>query len=219
MLGFNWTIIWNSLPFLLQGAVVTIQISVFAILLGLLVGAILGLFSVSHVRPLVSFAWAYVQFFRGSPLLVQILWIYFGLPAIGIDLPAFWAGVLALGLNSAGYQAEIVRGGIESIDRGQVDAADSIGMSRAQTLLLVLGPQAVRRVVPGLTNELTSLVKSSSLLAAISIVELTHAGQSIIARTYAPFELYFAVAMLYLLLVSMLAYGSRSLEKRVFVNY
>jgi His/Glu/Gln/Arg/opine family amino acid ABC transporter permease subunit len=219
LFGLDWSIIWRNLGFLLQGAVVTVQISVLAILLGLVLGAILGLFSVSRVRALTALSWGYVQFFRGSPLLVQILWIYFGLPVFGIDLPAFWAGVVALGLNSAGYQAEVVRGGIESVDRGQVDAADAMGFSRAQTLLLILGPQAVRRVIPGITNELTSLVKSSSLLAAISIVELTHAGQSIIARTYAPFEIYFAVALLYVVIVGVLAYASRVVERRIAVNY
>ena len=219
MFGLKWGIIWANLPFLLQGAVVTIEVSALAIVLGLLLGAILGLFSVSHVKPLMVFSWAYVQFFRGSPLLVQILLIYFGLPGIGISLSAFWAGVLALGLNSAGFQAELVRGGIESIDHGQVDAATSIGLSRVQTLLLILAPQAVRRIIPGLTNELTALVKSSSLLASIAIFELTHAGQAVIARTYAPFEIYIAIALLYLVMVVVLSHGTRLLEHRVLVNY
>jgi His/Glu/Gln/Arg/opine family amino acid ABC transporter permease subunit len=219
VLGLNWGIIWDSLPLLLSGVVVTIELSALAIVFGLLLGGTLGLFSVSNVKALKSLSWGYVQFVRGSPLLVQIVWIYYGLPGLGITLPAFWAGVLALGLNSAGYQAEIVRAGVESIDRGQVDAADSMGLSRIQTLLRILVPQAIRRVVPGLTNELTALVKSSSLLASISIFELTHAGQAIVARTYAPFEIYLAIALGYLVIVTSLAYVSGALEKRVFVNY
>jgi polar amino acid transport system permease protein len=160
-----------------------------------------------------------VQFIRGTPLLIQIFLIYFGLPAVGINLPAFWSGVIALGLNSGGFQAEIVRAGIESIDRGQTEAARSIGMSRFKTLVFILVPQTIRRVLPPVTNELITLTKSSSLLSAIAALELTHAGQLIIARTFAPFEIYAAVAVIYLALVAVLSRGSAFLEKRVFVNY
>jgi len=162
---------------------------------------------------------AYVFVFRGTPLLVQIFLIYFGLPALGINVPAYWSGVIALGLNSGGFQAEIVRAGIESIDRGQSEAARSIGMSRFQTLIFILVPQTVRRVIPPLTNELITLTKSSSLLSAIAVLELTHAEQAIIARTFAPFEIYAAVAVMYLLLIAVLSRGSALLERRVFVNY
>ena len=160
-----------------------------------------------------------MQFIRGTPLLVQIFLIYFGLPALGINVPAYWSGVIALGLNSGGFQAEIVRAGIESIDRGQSEAARSIGMSRFQTLMFILVPQTIRRVIPPLTNELITLVKSSSLLSAIAALELTHAGQLIIARTFAPFEIYAAVALIYLVIVSLLSRASALLERRVFVNY
>jgi His/Glu/Gln/Arg/opine family amino acid ABC transporter permease subunit len=218
-LGLDLRIVANNLPLLLNGAVVTVQVSILAILFGLVLGAFFGLFSVSHSPSLRAISWGYVQFFRGTPLLVQVLWIYFGLGGLGLDVPAFWAGVIALGLNSGGYQAEIVRAGIESIDRGQTDAASAIGLSRIKTLLLILVPQAVRRVIPPLTNELISLVKSSSLLAAISLFELTHSGQAIIARTFAPFEIYAAVAMMYLLIVAVLSRFSTFLEQRVFINY
>jgi polar amino acid transport system permease protein len=194
-------------------------VSVLAILFGLVLGWLLGLAAVSGVTVLRVLTAAYVQFIRGTPLLVQIFLIYFGLPAVGLDIPAFWSGVIALGLNSGGFQAEIVRAGIESIDRGQTEAARSIGMSHVQTLVLILVPQTVRRVIPPLTNELITLTKSSSLLSAIAALELTHAGQLIIARTFAPFEIYAAVAVLYLVLVALLSRGSALLEKRVFVNY
>jgi His/Glu/Gln/Arg/opine family amino acid ABC transporter permease subunit len=216
---FDFRLIVDSIPFLLKGAVYTVQVSVLAILFGLVLGWLLGLAAVSGVRVLRLLTAAYVQFIRGTPLLVQIFLIYFGLPAVGIDIPAFWSGVIALGLNSGGFQAEIVRAGIESIDRGQTEAARSIGMSHFQTLVLILVPQTVRRVIPPLTNELITLTKSSSLLSAIAALELTHAGQLIIARTFAPFEIYAAVAVLYLVLVALLSRGSTLLEKRVFVNY
>ena len=216
---FDFALIVQGIPFLLRGAVYTVQVSVLAIVFGLALGWLLGLAAVSGVPALSAVSWAYVQFIRGTPLLIQIFLIYFGLPAVGINLPAFWSGVIALGLNSGGFQAEIVRAGIESIDRGQTEAARSIGMSRFQTLLFILVPQTIRRVLPPLTNELITLVKSSSLLSAIAALELTHAGQLIIARTFAPFEIYAAVALIYLVMVSVLSRASALLEKRVFVNY
>jgi His/Glu/Gln/Arg/opine family amino acid ABC transporter permease subunit len=216
---FDFALIIESVPFLLRGAVYTIQVSVLAIVFGLVLGWLLGLAAVSGVAVLRAVTSAYVQFIRGTPLLVQIFLIYFGLPALGLNIPAFWSGVIALGLNSGGFQAEIVRAGIESIDRGQTEAARSIGMSRFQTLGFILVPQTVRRVIPPLTNELITLTKSSSLLSAIAALELTHAGQLIIARTFAPFEIYAAVAVIYLVMIGVLSRASALLEKRVFVNY
>jgi polar amino acid transport system permease protein len=216
---FDFALIVQSIPFLLRGAVYTVQVSVLAIVFGLALGWLLGLAAVSGVPALSAVSWAYVQFIRGTPLLIQIFLIYFGLPAVGINVPAFWSGVIALGLNSGGFQAEIVRAGIESIDRGQTEAARSIGMSRFKTLVFILVPQTIRRVLPPVTNELITLTKSSSLLSAIAALELTHAGQLIIARTFAPFEIYAAVAVIYLALVAVLSRGSAFLEKRVFVNY
>ena len=216
---FDFALILESVPFLVKGAVYTVQVSVLAIVFGLVLGWAFGLIAVSGVRWLRAIAWAYVQFIRGTPLLVQIFLIYFGLPVLGVNIPAYWSGVIALGLNSGGFQAEIVRAGIESIDRGQTEAARSIGMSSLQTLLFILVPQTVRRVIPPLTNELITLTKSSSLLSAIAVLELTHAGQAVIARTFAPFEIYAAVAVLYLILIAVLSRGSALLERRVFVNY
>jgi polar amino acid transport system permease protein len=216
---FDVKLIIDSMPFLLRGAAYTVQVSVLAIVFGLVLGWVLGLASVSGIAPLKAITWCYVQFIRGTPLLVQIFLIYFGLAALGISLPAFWSGVIALGLNSGGFQAEIVRAGIESIDRGQTEAARSIGMSRGQTLIFILVPQTIRRVIPPLTNELITLMKSSSLLSAIAALELTHAGQLIIARTFAAFEIYAAVALIYLVMVSVLSRCSTLLERRVFVNY
>jgi len=216
---FDFALILESVPFLARGAVYTVEVSVLAIAFGLVLGWLLGLAAVSGVGWLRAITWAYVQFIRGTPLLVQIFLIYFGLPAFGLDIPAFWSGVIALGLNSGGFQAEIVRAGIESIDRGQTEAARSIGMSGFQALVFILVPQTIRRVIPPLTNELITLTKSSSLLSAIAALELTHAGQLIIARTFAPFEIYAAVAVMYLILIAILSRGSALLERRVFVNY
>jgi len=149
---FDLGLIVDSVPFLLRGAVYTVQVSVLAIAFGLVLGWLFGLASVSGVAALRAVTGCYVQFIRGTPLLVQIFLIYFGLPVLGLNLPAYWSGVIALGLNSGGFQAEIVRAGIESIDRGQTEAARSIGMSRFQTLVFILVPQTIRRVLPPLTN-------------------------------------------------------------------
>ena len=135
---FDFALIFESVPFLARGAVYTVEVSVLAIAFGLVLGWLLGLAAVSGVGWLRAITWAYVQFIRGTPLLVQIFLIYFGLPAFGLDIPAFWSGVIALGLNSGGFQAEIVRAGIESIDRGQTEAARSIGMSGFQALVFIL---------------------------------------------------------------------------------
>ena len=149
---FDFRLIVESIPFLLKGAVYTVQVSILAIAVGLVLGWLFGVAAVSGVTVLRIITFGYVQFIRGTPLLVQIFLIYFGLPALGINVPAYWSGVIALGLNSGGFQAEIVRAGIESIDRGQSEAARSIGMSRFQTLIFILVPQTVRRVIPPLTN-------------------------------------------------------------------
>jgi His/Glu/Gln/Arg/opine family amino acid ABC transporter permease subunit len=215
----RWDVAWDNLPFLLGAVVNTIEVSVASIVLGLVIGWLLGLFSVSHTSWLKRLTFGYVQFFRGTPLLVQILLVYFGIAGLGLNLSAFQAGVLALGLNTGAYTAEIVRGAIESIDTGQTDAANSIGLSRLDTMLLILLPQAVRRSVPGVTNELVSLVKASSLLAVIGMLELTHAGQMTIARTFTPFEIYIEVALIYLMLTAVLSVGTQYLERNVFVNY
>jgi His/Glu/Gln/Arg/opine family amino acid ABC transporter permease subunit len=212
---FDFGLIVESVPFLVRGAVYTVQVSVLAIVFGLVLGWMLGLAAVSGVRWLRAITWAYVQFIRGTPLLVQIFLIYFGLPALGINIPAYWSGVIALGLNSAGFQAEIVRAGIESIDRGQTEAARSIGMSGFQTLLFILVPQTVRRVIPPLTNELITLTKSSSLLSVISVYELTRAGQAIISVHFVPFEIYGLLALYYYVIITALAWLSRQIERRL----
>jgi polar amino acid transport system permease protein len=212
-------VVWQNLPFLLNAAITTLQVSAISILIGLVLGATFGLFSVTHSRALRWFTWGYVQLFRGTPLLVQILIIYFGLAGLGLKLTAFWAGVLALSVNAGAYSAEIVRAALDSVDRGQTDAANSIGLSRLETLLVILLPQAVRRAIPGVTNEMVALVKASSLLAVIGTLELTHAGQIVIARTFTPFEIYIAVGVIYLIIVAALSRVSTYLEKQVFVNY
>ena len=141
--------------------------------------------------------------------------MYFALPVIGVNLPEFWAGVIALGLNAAGFIAETVRAGVSAIEKGQAEAARSIGMRHTQVLFHILLPQSLRAIVPPATNELITLVKGSALLSVISVYELTRAGQAIIAVHFAPFEIYIMIALYYYFTISSLAWFSRWLERRL----
>ena len=215
MTGFDWSVVWYALPYLLQGAVVTIEVSACAMVVGTIVGLVCGLVSVSHLSVLRAIVRAYVYFVRGTPALVQIFFVYFALPRIGLELSSFWSGVAALAFNAGGFMAEIVRAGLLSIDTGQTEAAMAIGMTERQTIWHILFPQSLRRITPPLTNELITLVKSSSLLSVISITELTRSAQVIIAQRFTPFELYAELAVAYLILISALSQISEFVERRL----
>jgi arginine/lysine/histidine/glutamine transport system substrate-binding/permease protein len=199
-------VFWQSLPILLNGALVTLQLALISGLLGLISGSLMGIIRLSTIKPLRFLARAYIDFFRGTPLLVQIFMIYFGLPAIfqeigfNLTLNRFIAGVVALSLNSAAYIAEVVRGGIESIENGQTEAAKSLGLNPLQTMIYVIFPQAFRRMIPPLGNEFISLLKDTSLVAVIGFEELFRKGQLIVSENYRAFEIYAAVAVIYLCL-------------------
>ena len=214
-MAFDWGLVEKSVPLLGTGLLMTLKISSLAMLIGLVLGGMLGLASMSRFAPARWFVRAYVDFIRGTPLLIQIFLVYFALPVIGINLPEFWAGVIALALNAAGFLAEIFRGGLGSIEKGQAEAARSIGMRHHQILLHVLLPQSLRAVVPPATNELITLVKGSALLSVISVYELTRAGQAVIAVHFAPFEIFVLIALYYYLTVSVLAWLSRWLERKL----
>ncbi len=211
----DWDIILQSIPLLAEGVIVTLQVSALSAVLGLALGVIFGLGSLSRsgfVRWLVL---AYVDFIRGTPLLIQIFLVFFALPMIGIRFDEFWAGVVALSLNAAAFVAEVVRGGVGSIEKGQSEAAKSVGMRHRQVLVYILLPQAYRQMVPPLTNELISLVKNSSLLSVISVYELTRAGQAIISVHFVPFEIYTLLALYYYVLIKALSWVSVRLERRL----
>jgi His/Glu/Gln/Arg/opine family amino acid ABC transporter permease subunit len=192
-----------------------LQISALAMVLGSIVGIICGFLLLSELTPLKWLVRAYVYFVRGTPALVQIFLVYFALPVVGIDIPAFWGAVVALGFNAGGFIAEIVRAGLQSIDMGQTEAAKAIGMTHRQTLRHILFPQSLRRITPPLTNELITLVKGSSLLSAISIYELTRSTQLIISQKFTPFELYALLAVFYLIIISVLCKISEYIEARL----
>jgi His/Glu/Gln/Arg/opine family amino acid ABC transporter permease subunit len=213
--GFDWGAIWYAAPYMLKGALVTLEISACAMVLATLVGVAMGLVSVSDLNVLKALVRVYVYFIRGTPALVQIFLVYFALPRIGLELSAFMSGVVALAFNSAGFIAEIVRAGLQSIDAGQNEAALSIGMTGRQSILYILLPQSLRRITPPMTNELITLVKTSSLLSVISVFELTRSAQVIIAERFVPFELYFALAVYYLVMITALSWFSEYVEARL----
>jgi polar amino acid transport system permease protein len=214
-MSIDWGIIELAIPLLLHGLWTTLRICLLAILLGSLLGFALGLAVFSRFTAVRLAVRTYVDFVRGTPLLIQIFLVYFALPGIGINLSEFWAGVTALSLNAGGFIGEIVRAGISSVERGQAEAARSIGMTGRQVLIHILLPQSMRPIVPPLTNELVNLIKGSALLSVISVYELTRAGQAIISTHFVPFEIYFLIALYYYVVISGVAFLSRQLERRL----
>lgn len=215
MNAFDWGVIWYAIPYLLQGAVVTLEISALAMIFGTFIGISAGLLSLSDLKLVTLLVRAYVYFVRGTPALVQVFLVYFALPEFGLELSSFWSGVVALSFNAGGFIAEIVRSGLQSIEAGQTEAAKAIGMTNRQSILYILLPQSLRRITPPLTNEMIALVKSSSLLSVISIGELTRAAQAIIAAKFTPFELYALLAVFYLVIISALSKLSEYVEARL----
>ena len=191
----DWDIIKMAIPLLAEGLTVTLYVSFFAGIIGTFAGIILGLLSLSNIKPLELFIRIYVDFVRGTPLLIQIFLVFFALPVIGIKFNEIWAGVAALAFNLAGYTAEIVRGSVGAVEKGQAEAAKGIGMTREKILVYILLPQAARQMVPPFTNELITMIKSSSLLSVISVYELTRSGQAIISVHFVPFEIYGLLAL------------------------
>jgi His/Glu/Gln/Arg/opine family amino acid ABC transporter permease subunit len=211
----DWAIMAEAIPQLFLGLWATVRICALAMVLGSLLGIVAGVSLLSRPPLLRWLAATYVDIIRGTPLLIQLLLIYFALPAVGVRLSEFWAGVMALSINAGGFIAEAVRGAIGAIDSGQSEAAKSIGMTRGETLRLILLPQAARAFLPPMTNELISLVKGSAILSVISVYELTRSGQAIIATYFAPVEIYLLLAAFYYVLISAISHGSRFLERRM----
>ena len=214
-MGIQWDLIREAIPLMAIGLLATLKISGLAIVFGTVLGFVFGLLSVGPLVPLRLMVRAYVDFIRGTPLLIQIFLVYFALPVIGINLTEFWTGVLALSLNAAAFIAEIVRGAIGAIEQGQTEAAKSIGMRQLQILVHILFPQIYRPVIPPLTNELITLIKSSSILSVIAVYELTRSGQVIISLHFRPFEIYAMIAIYYYIVVTFFAWVTRKMERRI----
>ncbi|MBD2137890.1 ABC transporter permease subunit [Anabaena sp. FACHB-1237] len=212
-------VILSSLPSLFQGVLVTLKLALISIFFGLITGSLIGIFRLSAIKPVGLLARIYIDFFRGTPLLVQLFMIYFGIPAIcqqlnfTLSFNPLLAGIIALTLNSAAYIGEIVRAGIQSIDKGQTEAAKSLGLHPIQIMQYIIFPQALRRMIPPLGNEFISLLKDTSLVAVIGYEELFRKGQLIVADNYRAFEIYASIAVIYLFLTIIFSQLFSKLEK------
>lgn len=213
--GFQ-TIISGEYPrLLLSGLCLTLAVSACALLVSVVVGTALGAVRVLRVPVLGALGNGYVEVVRGIPLIVLLSVVYYGLPALGLTLEGFPAAVLALGLYSAAYTSEIVRGGLTSVPAGQTEAARSLGLSRAQALRFVVLPQAWRVALPALGNEFVSLILGSSLASAVTLQELFSQGRYITNATYRQFEVYAVLAVMYFFLTFTLTRAVRALERRL----
>jgi polar amino acid transport system permease protein len=207
---------WNNLKFMANGAYYTITMSVTAIIISVVVGLLVTLPGLSKKRGWRMFNRTYVEMVRSVPVLVLILWVYYGLPALsGITLNVFWAGVFALALSDSAFQAEVFRAGIQSISRGQYEAAQSISLNYRDTMRYVILPQAIRRILPALGNQLVYMMKMSSLVSVIGLQELTRAANELVVTEYRPLEIYTILVLEYLVLILIVSAGVRWLERRL----
>lgn len=200
---------------ILKGGLITVELTLLAIVMGAFLGLILALCRISRNKILNSLAWLYIWFFRGTPMLMQILFIYFGLPMINKNLAidAFPAAVIALGINSAAYLAEIIRAAIQSIDKGQMEAAKALGMSYNQAMFRIIVPQSYRRLIPPVGNELIMLLKDSSLVSVIGTTELLRTAR-LQANATGNAVYYIPAAIIYLLLTTVFTIIFQKLEKK-----
>ena len=210
--GLDIAFMAEILPKLIKGAVLTLELSILCVVLSSLAGLLFGSARVLGPRWLRRLVQAYVDVIRGVPPITIIALAYFGLPEIGLALDEYWTGVLALTLVGGGYAVEILRAAIESLGKGQSEAAAALGLSRLQTYRLVLLPQSLRLVIPPLTNELANLIKASSLLSVISVNELAKTGNDLIFQHFVVIEVLLEVTLLYLLIIGGLDLLSRWLE-------
>lgn len=212
---FSLKALLYALPFLSRGIGLTVTITVLAVLFGTLIGLLVGLCRLSSFKPLSWLATVYVELVRGTPILVQLYIVYFGLPQIGISLPQVPAAIVALALNSGAYVSEIVRAGILSVGKKQSEAAYALGLSGNQTMRLVVLPQAIRVMIPPLGNEFVTMIKESSLASVIGAQELIKQAQFTTSRTYQVFSTYIGVALIYFCLTSVTTFILRRVERRV----
>ena len=214
-MDFSFKVILHNLPYLVDAAKWTVLISVAGMAISILLGIIICAARISRNAWLRRAAAVYISFFRGVPLLVQLLMFFYMLPHIGIDLPAIVAAILAVGMCSAAYTAEILRGALQAIPAGQTEAADALGISPVWLWCRILVPQALRMGMPSLINELILLVKVSSLASVVGIGELTRVAQNITGQTYRPLEIYIAAAAIYFVINLVISQLGRLAERRL----
>ncbi len=202
-------------PHFLEAALLTIELSVLTAILGLVCGSLGAAGRLSRFKTLRVMAATYVSIFRGTPALIQLFLLYFGGPQIGIQLDAFEAGVIGLGVNIGAYMTETIRGAIVAVHKGQAEAARTLGLGHWQSMRYVVLPQAFRLMVRPLGVNINALIKGTALVAAISVVELTYTAQRFIGSTYKPFEMFILAGILYMVIIYVVAQGVRWLDRKV----
>lgn len=217
-MNLNYTIVYNKLPILFQGALITLEVSLFALLIGMIFGLIGALFRISNNRVLNFIGFVYVWIIRGTPLMVQLFILYFGLPQVGIKLSSMAAGILGLSINTGAYISEILRAGIQAIDKGQMEAAQSLGMSYSKAMTRIIAPQAIKISIPPLVNQFIMTLKNSSIASLVTITELLRTGEQLIYTTFRSFEVYTTIAVIYLIMNSIFMIIANQLERRMAIK-
>ena len=211
---WQWQLIWDFRQVFVRGMEVTVMLTWWALMIGVVLGLMLGMLRSSKRAPLRAPAALYIEFFRSTPVLVQLVWIYYSLPILtGLQLGNIASVAVGLGLHAAAYFAEIFRAGIASIDRGQTDAAKSIGMSYLQMMRRIVMPQAVRRMIPPFINEFATLIKLTTLGSVLAVYELLHESNNLINNTYRPLEIYTALAVAFAVIIYPFIWLSQRLER------
>ena len=223
----NWEVIIKWLPRLAQGATLTLELVAIAVIAGLILAIPLGIARASRHWPVRTLPYAYIFFFRGTPLLVQLFLVYYGLAQFDAVRASslwpylrdpFWCAVITMTLHTAAYIAEILRGAIQAVPPGEVEAARALGMSKWKALFYIVLPRAARIGLPAYSNEVILMLKASALASTVTLLELTGMARTIIARTYLPVEIFFAAGMFYLVMTFVLVQGFRLLEKLLRVD-
>lgn len=210
---WNFDVIWQYRGVYWNGAQTTLAISFLSLFFAMILGLIVGIARQSKLLVVSITASWYVEIIRDTPLLVQIVWIYYCLPIlVGIDMTAFWSFVATISVHFSAYMAEIIRAGIASIDKGQTDAAKVLGLTHFQAMKRIVLPQAYRRMLPPLVNNFADMIKMSSLASVLGVYELLHSIDNIIMNTFRPLELYSVLAIVYFLIIFPVAFGARRLE-------
>ena len=206
----------NNLQFLLSGLYYTVLLSFTAICISIVTGLLVALPGLSSNRLMRGFNRTYVEVVRSVPILVLILWVYYGLPQLtGLSINVFWAGVIALALSDSAFEAEIFRAGIQSINKGQYEAAHTVSLRYVDTMRFVILPQAIRRIMPALGNQLVYMLKMSSLVSVIGMQELTRKANELVVSEYRPLEIYTVLVLEYLVLILIVSFAVRWLERRM----
>ncbi|WP_432735775.1 amino acid ABC transporter permease [Maridesulfovibrio sp. FT414] len=213
---FDYTVFWETFPMLVRGLKLTVEITIGGLLFGFVLGSSAGLMKLARSFFVRKIAGVYVEAIRGTPMLVQAMFLYYGVPmAIGMRIPPITAGIIIIAVNSGAYIAEIVRGAVQSINPGQVEAGRSIGLTRAQTMRYIVWPQAFKRMIPPLGNQFIISLKDTSLLMVIGVGELMRTGQEITSVNFRAFEVYLAVAFVYLAMTLSISYAMRMVENKL----